>query len=279
MKPTDPLPQAPLPQPLPPPPRAVRRRPGRGWLLGRVPLVVRLLGLAGVGLLLAALWLLGSSSVVALFGTTVPGKVTGLVPAPPGGASAPRVQFAYHVGIQEYAAEEPVDERAFAKLYEGAPVKVKVLRPWPGQPRLVEPPRPSERHPVALLGLAVVWNAAAAAMLWRHLRKPLAQRRLVREGLATPGSVVAKDGDGRPPWLVQFCYQAPTRGLTREAAAGGADGAAVAMKEWQVIMQVGRKEFEAAQVGAAVTVLYDPRKPSHSLVYPFAEYEAVEEKP
>jgi hypothetical protein len=102
----------------------------------------------------------------------------------------------------------------------------------------------------------------------------LRQRALVREGVAVEGVVVGKEagsGGGRSG-SVQFCYRAPRYGVADRYK----DRAAVADKEWQVRMAVSRADFEAATVGAAVTVLYDPRQPSRSLLYAFAEYEAVD---
>jgi hypothetical protein len=73
---------------------------------------------------------------------------------------------------------------------------------------------------------------------------------------------------------VQYGYRAPRHGLGPDAAAEGEADAPT--KVWQLVMAVGPKDFEAARVGAPVTVLYDPHKPSRSVIYPFAEYEAVE---
>jgi hypothetical protein len=257
---------------LPPPPRALRRRPGRRGLLGRVPLVVWVLGLLGVGLLLAALWLLASLWFIRVFGAAVPGKVTGLVPPPASGMPA-RVQFTFHIGTQEYAGEDAVDDKAFSRLYEGVDVKVKVLRAWPGSARLFEPAGQSSGYGGCLAFLAVTWNAALAVVLWSCLRRPLAQRRLVREGVAAAGYLLQKeDGSGWPrTWHVHYRYQAPCHGRR----AHGQDGGGAALREWEVLMQVGKQDFEAAQAGTPVTVLYDPRQPSRSLVYAFADYEAV----
>jgi hypothetical protein len=258
---------------LPAPPRVVRRRRGSGWLLGRVPLLVWLPVLVGVVLLVLALYVVGSWWIVALFGARVPGKVTGLLPPSRGLADGHRVQFSYYVGNEEYQAETTVARTAFDRLHMGDDVKVQVLRALPKQPRLVEPAGQAGGYGGLLLFLALVWNGAAGFVLWTCIRKSLLQRRLVRDGLATAGSVVAqeKSSGGRSSWRVRFTYRAPCHGLS-PGAGGLAD---VPDREWQVLMMVRRSDFDGVQVGTAVTVLYDARRPSRSLIYAFSEYEAV----
>ena len=263
-------------QRLPPTPRVVGRRPGRRGLLGHVPLALRLLCVAGVALLLVALWLVASSALIRLFGVTVLGEVTGRS-AGAKGARDGRVRFTYYVREEEYSAEDTVDEGTFEWLREGTQVKVRVLPGWPRHPLLVEPAGRSGRGGGIYLGFALLGNAGLAALLRVYLREPLKQRALVRAGVATQGVVVGKDsGSGRhPSWAVQYCYRAPRHGVAQPAGEAGDGRPAVAEKEWQVRMAVCWTDFEAAQVGAAVTVLYDPRQPARSLIYPFAEYEAV----
>jgi hypothetical protein len=264
-----------LAPPLPPPPRASRRRPGRGWLLRRVPAVVWLLGVPGVGLLLPAVWLLLSSVALALFGSTVPGKITGKTVSLVRGHTTYRVQFSYYVGEQEHEAEASVDEAAFGKASVGAAAKARVLRWWPDEPRLAEPVRPSGGNVGQLLFLSILCNAALGITVWACLRKPLRQRRLVRTGVAATGWVVRKDVNVARPtsWQVQYGYRAPRHGLC-SAASPGADGdTATGDKEWHVVMTVGKKDFDAVAVSAPVTVLYDPAMPFRSVIYAFADYE------
>jgi hypothetical protein len=263
-------------QRLPSPPRIVGRRPGRRGLLGHVPLALRLLCVAGVGLLLVALWLVVSSLLIRLFGVTAPGEVTDRF-AGAKGAREGRVRFTYYVKEEEYSAEDTVDEGTFEWLRVGTSVKVRVLPGWPRYPLLVEPAGNSARGSGVYLALALLGNAALAALVRAYLREPLKQRALVRTGVATQGVVAGKEsGAGRhPSWAVQYCYRAPRHGVAQAVGEPGDSGPAVAEKEWQVRMAVCWSDFEAAKIGAAVTVLYDPRQPSRSLIYPFAEYEVV----
>src|SRR4051812_4771236 len=100
MTPTDPHSDggqaAGLAPPLPLPPRRVRRRRGR-WLLGRIPILVQLLWLAGVGLLLLTLWHVGSYWVIARFGETAEGEVTSRSPADAPAPAERRIEFRYRV--------------------------------------------------------------------------------------------------------------------------------------------------------------------------------------
>jgi hypothetical protein len=264
-----------LPDTLPAPPRPVRRRPGHGWLLGHVPILVWMLVVPGCGWLLLALGLLLFSWIVVHLGAPAPGKIIGVVPASVGGIPTTRVQFTYYVGSQEYSGEEAVDERASARLHVGAEVRVKVLSGFPNHPRLVEPPGQSGTTGICLLLLAVLWNAALAFVVWSYLRKPRTQRRLVREGLATAGNLVVVEAgkDRRRSREIQFAYRAPAHGLATSAAGPAGSASGTALREWQVLMKVRRKDFARAQVGMPVTVLYDPREPSRSVVYAFADYE------
>jgi hypothetical protein len=227
-----------------------------------------------VGLLLLTLWRTASVWAVTWFGVTVDGEVTGKSDLPERGVRGGRLKFTYHVRGEEYSAEDTVDEDALDSLHVGAAVKVRVLSGWPDHPQLVEPSGRAGRGRGLWLGLAVLGNVALGTLFRRCLREPLRQRALVREGVATEGVIVRKEvrGGRRLSRAIQFCYRAPRYGVARE---GDEVRAAVADKEWQVRMPVGRVDFEAAQVGDAVTVLYDPRQPSRSLIYPFADYEAV----
>ena len=254
-----------LRQRLPSPPRLARRRPGRRRLLGHVPLLVWLLCAIGFGLLLLTLWIAGSAWAISVFGMTVDGEVKARLPVPIRGDRGGRVKFIYYVKEKEYSAEDTVDEAAFAELHAGMAVKVRVLSGWPTHPLLIEPAGRSDRGWGFYLALAWLGNIALVLLVRLCLRRPLRQRALVREGVATDGVIVGKEaGSGwRPSLEVQYSYQAPRYGT------------ALADREWQVRMPVSREDFEAAHVDAAITVLYDPRQPSRSMIYPFADYEAV----
>jgi hypothetical protein len=261
-----------VPQHLPPPPRRARRRRGRPLPLLRVPLWLRLLGTLGLGLLLVALWFGFGSLAVTLLGTKVPGEITGKVVTRDRGSAEARVTFTYFVGEQEHTAEVPVSEEAAAQLYVSKKIKARVLRWWPGNPRLVEPVSQSAGTAVYLWWLVVPWLAAVGVVFWLYERRYRRQRRLVHQGRETSGKILGKEtvGGRSPTGLVHFSYWAPRDG-TRPAAGD----AVVPHREWEVLMPVRARDFETAQVGTAVTVLYDPHKPSRSMIYAFADYEAT----
>jgi hypothetical protein len=239
----------------------------------RVPLWLRLLGAPALGLLLAALWFGFGSLAVTLLGTKVPGEITGKVVNRERGSPEARVTFTYFVGEQEYTAEVPVSEDAAAQLYVTKKVKARVLHWWPGNPRLVEPVSQSAGMGVYLWWLVVPLLVAIGVAFWLYERRYRRQRRLVRQGRETSGKILGKEvhvGGRSTAWLIHFSYWAPRDG-TRPAAGD----TVVPHREWEVLMPVRARDFEAAQVGAAVAVLYDPRKPSHSMIYAFADYEAT----
>jgi hypothetical protein len=255
---------------LPPAPRRARRRRGHRGLFGHVPLVVRLLCVAGVGLLLLALWRAASSWIITWFGVTAHGEITRR-PVPQEARGGARVEFTYRVRSEDYTAEDTVDEDAFDWLHVGTPIEVRVLPMWPQRAQLVKPPGHAGRGSAVGLYFALLGNLGLAFLVRRCLREPLRQRALVREGVATEGVILEKEVDvgRRPSWGLHYSYRAPRYGSAH------AEEGAVGKKEWQVRMLVNRADYEAARVGAAVTVLYDPRRPSSSLIYPFADYEAV----
>jgi hypothetical protein len=252
------------PQLLLPPPRRVRRR--RGWLLGQVPLLFWPILAADLGLSLVALWLLLGSLALTWFGTTVPGKVTGVTPARPNSGNKARLLFTYYVGTHEYTGEDTVAAAALARIGVGAEVQVRVLPGFPNQARLVEPAGLSGGPSLCLLALAVLSSGAVGLLLWLWLRPVLGQRFLVRQGVATAGWIVQRDEAGR---RVRFRYRAPRYGMETGQDPGTAD------KEWQVTMSVRPEDFASARIGDGVTVLYDPQQPSRSLIYAFADYAAL----
>ena len=270
VRPHEPDPPA-LPQ-LPPPPRSVRRRPGHRGLLGHVPLTVRLLCVGGFGLLVRALWLAASSWLIAWFGVTLRGEVTGKTADSGPSARGGRVQFTYRVRSEDYEAEDTVDEDAFDWLHVGTAVKVRVLPAWPRRPLLVQPRGHAGRGQAVGLFFALLGNVGLFFLVRRFLREPMRQRALVRDGVVAEGVIVGKEtGAGRPSWGLQYAYRAP-----RHGTAHAEDRAAVAEKEWQVQMAVGQADFEAARVGAAAPILYDPRRPARSLIYAYADYETAD---
>jgi hypothetical protein len=258
-------------QPLPPPPRIVCHRPGHHRLLGHLPLWVGLVWVGGFGLLLWALWLTVTAWIIAWFGVTVPGEVSAKLPKPKG-ARTGRIQFTYYIEKHEYTVEDTVDDATFDWVHVGTPVKVRALSGWPQHPQLLEPAGYSEKGSGVWVWFALLGNVGLMWLVRRSLHEPLKQRALVREGIATEGIVVGKEEihGWRRSWVVQYSYRAPRHGVVDTAG-----WAAVPDREWQVLMAVGRNDFEAAQVGATVTVLYDPRQPSRSTIYPFANYEAT----
>jgi hypothetical protein len=212
---------------------------------------------------------------VTFFGTTVHGEVTGKADERMRGSTVFRVQYRFVMDERDHAAEGSVSEAAFANLSVGNPVKVRVLPGWPGSPRLQEPAGRDGGSPLCLLSFAVPAGVALVVLMRFGLCRPLRQRALVRYGIATVGWIVAGEGGGSAPWRVHYGYRAPRHGLTAGAEGQGNGESAQSQKEWQVRMTVRREDYEAAQAGMTVIVLFDPHRPAHSVVYPFADYEAA----
>jgi hypothetical protein len=231
-----------------------------------MPVLLWPLILASLGLLGVALWLLLISLALTWFGVTVQGTVTGVVPARSGSGNGAQIQYQYYVGTREHSGADNVAPSALGRLGVGAKIKVRVLSSLPGQARLEEPPGLSGGPPYCLLALALLCSSAVGILLRPWVRRARGQRYLVQHGVATAGWIIHREEAGR---RVRYRYRAPRHGM------GSGEETATADMEWQVTVPLRPDDFAAAQVGERETVLYDPREPSRSLLYCFADYAAL----
>jgi hypothetical protein len=107
--------------------------------------------------------------------------------------------------------------------------------------------------------IVLVLDGATALIVLAVLLPPARARRLVREGTLAVGTLIDSrcfTGKGATNYLR---YQFKT-----------ADGGVLTK-----IISVSRAAYEAARMGMAVTVLYDPMRPKRSLAYEYCDYEVV----
>jgi Protein of unknown function (DUF3592) len=256
---------------LPEPPRRLRRRPGRGcgplaglWFVRLFILPHTLVGIALAG---AA----GFGLFVWLFGADVPGRIAGLdVARGSKGGNRYQVHYAYPVAGIEYAATTNVSAHVYAGLRVGDAYPVRVFRPlptWMPQPR---GPGSSASMIFALPFFALFWNGVLSVFLWMAWVTPWRSWLLMRHGVATAGVVVGKNtrrgSKSSVSRVVQYRYQA-----TREDPGS----IATTPETFEREMNVTPIDYAAARVDQPVTVIYHPKNPKRSLVYEFAEYEAL----
>jgi hypothetical protein len=139
-------------------------------------------------------------------------------------------------------------------------VRALGLVPWLAEwPALhgVQPP-----SVLALASLALFGNAILAPFVWVAWIEPFGKRWLLRHGVAVRGEIVGKDvSDLTEPasYYARYVYGVTSGGASTPARYDGS-------------MQCDVFAFASTEVGAAVTVLYDPRDPRRSTVYELSDY-------
>jgi hypothetical protein len=255
---------------VPEPPRRLQRRPGRGCgpLVGLWFLRLFILPHTLVGIVLAGAAAFGL--FVWLFGADVPGRITNLDISPGKKGKHYRVHYAYTVAGIEHAGTTNVSADVYTGLRLGDAYLVRVFRPlptWMPQPR---GPGSSAGMIFALPFFALFWNGILSVFLWMAWVAPWRLWLLMRYGLATAGVVVGKEtrrgNKGAISHVVRYRYRATLED----------EGSIAATPEtFEREMNVAPADYAAATVDQPVTVLYHARNPRRSLIYEFAEYEAL----
>jgi hypothetical protein len=264
------------PDALPPVPRLVGARPGRGWLRGCLPLLLIPHVWIGIGFpIFLAVKLMGAIHFH-LRGEVVPGRVTQL--ASHQGSKGRRsfsVCYTYQLGGAEQAAESSIDEAGFGRLTEGDPVQVRVLAGSSQGPQLLAAGAPSAWAELGgMLFFVLGWDGLLLIGFWPRSVRPLLQRALVRHGAATAGDITAKEphtAKGSTTYKVRYRYRTPP--LPRNDAALTTDEATG--REWERTMTVTGGDYPVVAVGARVTILYYRRWPRWSIVYRCAAYRTL----
>jgi len=216
------------------------------------------------------LFLALATPIVEICGTDVTGRITELRSTRGrNDRMTHAVHYAYPVGVEERTGNISVSPDVYERLQVGQDFAVRVLPPLPrsfDQPR--GPGSPGSKVLAHFL-VALFWNGILALFLWKAWVRPWRQRTLVRDGLATKGTITNKflrgGGKGLPAHVIQYDYSAP--------AANDPDGMRQASYHGETA--TSKELFDAANVGEAVVVLFHPRNPRRSIAYEFAEYEAV----
>jgi hypothetical protein len=242
---------APPPSVFPAPPRRVRLRP-----LPKLPLFFLLL-FGGIGAAMFGLWFGDLAFVKAgrAYGITVPGRVTDKTGYGRRKAEH-KIAFTYQVNGVDHASRMRVDDESAALVKVGDPVQVAVLSDWPDiSASIVEPKLAAPWSDFCFTGFVCLWNGMVLVLVMSLLRRVMAWRRLARQGTPTAGLILDKKMTGGRTGTYLLTYQYQSDRGPHEA-----------------VMSVRAADYEALEVGARVTVLYDPGNPEHSLIYRCGEF-------
>jgi len=165
-----------------------------------------------------------------------------------------------------YDATVSLDANEYAALREGQLINVKVYKPgvecghWPG----VASYSPI-REAGGMLLAALFWNSILSVFIYMLYIRPWRFRQLVRWGRPAEGivrSVHTQMNKGTKSHQVRYEYVVPPDGHS--------PGGVFTGKTSGVGAVAGR-----IQVGSIVTVLYDPRRPKRSMLYPVSDFRAA----
>jgi len=255
-----------------PTPRPIRRRPGHGSFIGCVHIFILPHTLVGIGALGYAIWTSIMTVLIALMGEVVPGEVTERQKSRSGkGGTAYHVHYVYKVDGKDHTGSSQTDAAGFAQLDKGTRVNVRILPAFPeAEPQLLAPGTWNPWLGVAFVWFfALFWNGIVSVFLWTLYVQPWLLRGVVARGTPTPGKIVNKEQrrGKSTTYLVHYEFEAP------QVEANGLITGDV--EKWKGSMTVRPQDFDAAMIGAEETVLYDPNRPSRSLLYRFTDYEAL----
>ncbi len=222
--------------------------------------------LVGIGLIGAAIF----SILVWLFGTDVPGRINSLDISRGKKSTNFNVHYAYTVEGIDYQGSVSIVEEIYNTLQVGQAYPVRVIRAAPSW-------MPHPRGPGSSTGMvfmwpfmALFWNGLMSVFLWIAWVAPWRMRSLLRHGLATAGVILRTEthrgGKGGPIYRVYYGYQATPLD----------EGHVLAEPDsFERKMDVTRADYNEAAIGRVVTVIYHPKNPKRSVIYDFAEYEAI----
>ena len=252
------------PATLPPPPRRVHRPVLIGCGLWFLRLFILPHCIAGAVLILLCFAL----PVAWLLGSDVTGRVTGKGPGTDSdGDRTWNIQYAYAVDGDERTGEVSVSKSVYDATPIGREFPVRVLAGIPGW---LDYPRVPGRGWWAVLFLpllALFWNGVLSIFVWMAWVAPWRKWRLLRHGTEARGKITAKDNDkdsDGPTYKLRYQYRTPVPGEAYSVSP------TLQTHEGQVT--VTALQYNEAAAGGALTVLYDPRKPSRHLVYEYTNY-------
>ncbi len=241
---------------LSPPPRPIRRRrPSQAgtWL---VRLFILPHTLVGIGLTFFLLLVFA----LILFGSNTQGHVLEKSTSKVKNGYAYHIHYQYEVDHLIHTKKETVSLPEYNALNEGSEIQVKYLNFGFHVFGTMIRPQP---HPWQQVGMVVFftvfWNGIVMVFAWAIYIDPWIRKRLVQLGVTAEGKILSKDVVRRKTAVYQVQYEfRPAFGPMRIGT-----------------MQVQQADWEQAEAGQQVTILHFANHPRWSLIYRFADFEAL----
>ncbi len=254
----------PIASALPPPPRVVRGGVGRLW-------VVRLFITPHLCAGLFLLGQFGADALVAAFGTDVSAVVTRAhATQSRKRGTTYSVVYHYQVGDREYDGSGNVGAGTYSRVRHvndagHGPETVRVRQLALGSLHWQRLTEDSSVWGLAAgeLFFALFWNSMMAVLLYLVWIKPWRDRRLIRDGRVAEGRI-----------LSSRMHRGRSRAYYATFAFQDADSGREITKQVQL---PGAPQFDRAQQGGPVTVLYDPSRPTRAIAYELSGYQVVDE--
>jgi hypothetical protein len=260
-------------------PRLLRPKTERNSAVGVGFLTVFLLPF-----LLAGVWLLATALLttsVLMFGQVVPATVLSHDTSSDEDGTNYSLEYSYSLDGTTYEASDSVSLSEYELWRDGSTINVRVLPLVPSRGSQLQL---SSRNPwmkvVLGWGFALFWNCGILSVLVAIYIAPVVRRRLVTHGLPTAGRISDKKtvkGDDSVSYYLHYEFlpiEYSMSGPKREATFTETPRPSFAPMWWGK-MGVTQNEYENAQIGDPVTILFDPRKSKNSLIYKFSGYEVV----
>jgi len=211
--------------------------------------------------------------LVAAFGTDLTARVTRAYTSRGSkGGTIYNLTYQYEAGGQQFTKSDTVGAGTYAAVsrpgdLEGRAETVRVRHIGLGSLHyhLMTQEHSAWIAAGQLLLFALFWNGIVSIFVVVLWVMPIRQRNLARHGLATLGTIDGsrmRRGKG-VSYFATFRFTDPASGqeISRE-------------------MQLpGRTQYEAAEEGRVVTVLYDPRNPKRAIVYDLSSYRVAGAEP
>lgn len=267
-------------------PRSITRRPGRGKQQGCVLLFMLPHTLVGLGMFCLALLHLA----VLIFGTAVPGTLTGTrLSHGSKGSVTYKAAFQYGIDGATYDGETQISKAEYGLASQGQAITVKVLRGLPGTGEILFIPGGSRwGSDLFIVPFALFWNAFLVLFFTLLLGGMWKEKSLLRRGLAARGRIVDKQilRNKSITYILHYEYAPDATTGLRSSGSVGPWSSASAVQPISAAavlpvdgtgmlrgkMTVPGPDFDNANVGNEMTVLYDARKPQRSILYAPAAY-------
>jgi hypothetical protein len=237
---------------LAPPPRAVKRKGARDagfwyfWLF-IVPLT------------LFGLWLvakLGMNIAVMRHGTIVTATVDGTSTYTSRSTTHYTAEYHYELNGKTYKDSDPVDYEQYLNLEKGDPLQVRAGVFGGYAVSMIASRAGHEVGSLAFATVLINWMMGLFVVaLWVAPRR---RRRLLIWGDAAQGVITDRRRTGQKKPTNYIHYQFTPAGA-HEPISGK--------------QMVSRPDYDAAQVQQAITVFYDPQRPTRSIAYDFCDWQ------